>query len=57
MKFDALERPGSDQSREERHKFDMWPYFTTPIGSNKYDLVMRPLTLHEVEFGFAKRPL
>ena len=54
MKFDALELPGSDQSREERHKFDMWPYFTIPIGSNKYDLVMRPLTENEVEFGFAK---
>jgi hypothetical protein len=56
VKLDALAPPGTgaDQSREERHRYDLWPYFTVPVGANESDLVRRPLTLHEIEYGFAK---
>jgi hypothetical protein len=52
VKLDALAHPGTE-TREERHKFALWPFFTEPVAENKYDLKVRQLTLQETESGFA----
>jgi hypothetical protein len=56
MKREALALPGDELlSRDERHRYDMWPALTEPVGANPsgYDLKVRQLTLQEVERGFA----
>ena len=46
-KHDDLSFPGTE-TREERHKLDLWPFFIEPVGENKYDLKIRQLTFQEV---------
>jgi hypothetical protein len=54
VKSEALTLRGSDVTLDEKHQFDMWPYFTVPYGHNKqHDLTIRPLTLQEKESGFS----
>jgi hypothetical protein len=43
----ALELPGAE-TRDERHQYDMWPFFTEQVGENKLDRKIRQLTLQEV---------
>ena len=55
-KREALALPGTELlSRDERHRYDMWPALTEPVGANQsgYDFKLRPLTLQEGERGFA----
>ena len=46
-KYDDLSFSGAE-TRDERHQYDLWPFFTETVGENKYDLKVRPLTLQEV---------
>ena len=48
-KHDDLSFPGAE-TREERHQYDLWPFFTETVGENNsgYDLKVRQLTLQEV---------
>ena len=53
-KFDDLSFPGAE-TRDERHQFDLWPFFTETVGPNPsaYDLRVRTLTRQEFVSGFA----
>jgi hypothetical protein len=59
VKRDATTERGEQDSldlaaeRGERHKYDLWPFFTAGVGQNKLDLKVRPLTAEEGTAGFA----
>jgi hypothetical protein len=57
VKYDAMTPHGTELlSRDEQHKFDLWPFITERAGANQsgFDLKVRPLTLQETEYGFAR---
>lgn len=53
VKHGAATEHGATE-RGELHKFDLWPFFTMPVGrNNEFDLTLRPLTSQEAIAGFA----